>query len=57
MSIFIFGDGGGLNPRPYIYYALFILTEVSSQGHLMQYIKEVIIFPFSLKKLIPGKKS
>jgi len=36
MTIFhFFCSGWGLNLKPYIYYALFLTIELSSQGHLI----------------------
>jgi len=37
LVFFFFGGGQGSNPRPYIFYALSILTELSSRGQLTDF--------------------
>jgi len=43
-GLFFFGGGWDSNPRPYIYYALFISTKLSSRGReVAVYINKRVI--------------
>jgi len=49
LILYFFGGGRGSNPRPYIFYALFLPTELSSRGHQKTYLTLKLIFHLELQ--------
>jgi len=54
-KMFFFCGVWGLNPNPYIYYALSLRTELSSQDKRFHYLREAIIF--FVKKVMLQKRN